>query len=245
MFEMPFTEHLAELRTRLIRIILGVVIGALFAFWRASDIFSALCSPLHAHFNGVELIGTGPAEAFIVKLKMSIAGGFLLSIPWTFYQLWQFISPGLHRHEKRFAIPFVLASSLFFLAGAAFCFYGVLPFAFRFFALEFGSIGVEPKIRIGEYLSFAIRLLFVFGLVFELPVLSFFLARIGLITHNWLIKKFRIMIVLSFICAAILTPPDVATQTLLAIPLILLYGLCILVAYWVGKKKPIAADRST
>ena len=236
--EMPFLEHLAELRTRLLISILSVLALGGFAFVWATQLFDLLTAPL---LNGtdetINLIGTGPAEAFIVKLKVSLGAGLVLASPIVFYQIWKFIAPGLLDHERKYALPFVGFSSLFFISGIAFCYHMVLPFAFDFFVAEFHSIGVSPDIRIGEYLSFTIRILLVFGLVFELPILSFFGAILGIVSSNWLKTKGRIAIVVIFVCAAVLTPPDVVTQCLLAVPLMILYLLCIGIAMLVERKR--------
>lgn len=234
---MPFLQHLAELRSCLLHTVSAIGISAFLSFIWAGALFDFITAPLREHFGDASLIGTGPAEAFLVKLKVSIMCGFLLSAPYTFYQVWRFVSPGLYQKERRLAVPFVLGSSICFFVGVSFCFYVIFPFAFRFFLAEFASIGVQPTIKIGEYLAFAIRLLLVFGTVFELPVLSFFFTRLGLINYRWLIKQGRYAIVITFVMAAILTPPDVVTQVLLALPLIVLYGLCIWISYAVDQGK--------
>ena len=242
--EMPFTEHLAELRDRIIKSLLCILVASVICFAWAEPLFMFLTDPLYDALDAInrslsekdkqvvfKFIGTGPAEAFIVKLKVAIGAGILLASPLLFYQLWQFIVPALHKHEQRFAVPFVFFSTVFFLAGASFCFIVVLPFAFNFFLKEYASIGVAPDLKIGEYLSFTIRILLIFGLVFELPVFSYFLARMRLLTHRWLLNKGRYAIVGMFIVAAMLTPPDVITQCLLAVPLLVLYAICIAVTY--------------
>jgi sec-independent protein translocase protein TatC len=229
---MPFLKHLEELRWCLSRALLGILVGAIACFTGADILFYFLTLPVETDLEGVELIGTAPAEAFIVKLKVAIAAGVFFSAPYSFLQIWRFVSPGLYKEEKNLAVPFVVCSTIFFLLGAAFCYLVVFPFAFQFFASEYQSIGVAPKLKIGEYLSFCVRLLLVFGVVFELPLLSFFLARLGLLTHTFLLNQGRYAILVVFIMAAILTPPDIATQVLLAGPLLLLYGICIAVAYF-------------
>ncbi|MCB0359886.1 MAG: twin-arginine translocase subunit TatC [Bdellovibrionales bacterium] len=229
--EMPFSMHLAELRTCLVRTAAGVLIASIGCFVFADDLFGLLVQPLHSAVENPTLIGTGPAEAFLVKLKVSLVAGIIISAPFSFIQLWAFISPGLHQHERRLAIPFIIVGSLFFFVGISFCFKLILPYAFQFFDDEYRSIGVAATIRIGEYLSFVTKLLLVFGAVFELPVLSYFLTRLGLVSHSWLIRQGRIIVVGIFVVAAILTPPDVVTQLLLAAPLCVLYGLCIGIAY--------------
>ena len=247
--EMPFREHLSELRNRLIKVVGGVFVATLLAYNWAAECFAFVIAPLRWYIaqantaaattgvaQRIELIGTGPTEAFVVKLKVAIAFGVLLSSPWSFYQLWRFIAPGLHEHERRYALPFVFASTALFLIGSAFCFYGVFPFAFEFFFDEFASIGVTPSIRIGEYLGFTIKLVLVFGLIFELPLASFFLTRFRLLTHTWLLRNFRYAVVVIFIVAGILTPPDVVTQLFLAGPLLVIYAVCIGIAYYFAPK---------
>jgi sec-independent protein translocase protein TatC len=154
-----------------------------------------------------------------------------------FFQAWRFVAPGLYDSEKRLALPFSIAASFFFVLGASFCYTLVFPVGFRFFLAEYASIGVEPQLRVSEYLSFSARMLLAFGLTFELPVVTFFLARIGLVTHRTLIGAGRYAIVTIFIVAAVLTPgPDVASQLLMAGPLLALYAISILVAYLVARR---------
>ena len=234
---MPFLDHLQELRGCLARTCIAIIVGSIVCFMWSGELFSFLTLPLHLAFDKVSLIGTGPAEAFIVKLKVSIVAGILVTSPYSFFELWRFIAPGLHSNEKGAALPFVFFSTLFFLTGVGFCYYIIFPFTFSFFMEEFASIGIEPTIKIGEYLSFVVKLLSIFGLVFELPVLTFLLSRLGLVSHLWLIDKFRYAVVGIFVIAAILTPPDVITQLLLAGPLIFLYGVCIAIARFVTPKK--------
>lgn len=237
---MPFLEHLRELRGRLIKALCGVVMMTIGSYAYIEQIFSFLCEPLQASFlespSKLMLIGTAPAEAFLVKLKIAVGAGIVFSAPYSFLQLWKFISPGLHAHERKFAIPFVLCTTLFFFLGISFCFFVVLPVALTFFVGEFASIGVAPNIKIDEYLSFTLRFLFAFGAVFEMPVLSYFLARLRLISHHSLIRYFRYAVVIIFIVAGVLTPaPDVMSQLLMALPLLILYGVSVGVAYMVGR----------
>ncbi len=234
--EMPFTMHLEELRTCLVRTLLGILIGAIASYLFIGEIFQILTFPLHDSSPDAVLIGTGPAEAFIVKIKVAIFAGILLSAPLSIYQLWVFISPGLHQHEKRFVIPFVFFASLFFFTGVSFCYSLVLPVALRFLGAEFVDIGISANIKIGEYLSFIVTLLIVFGVLFEIPIISYFLARLNLLSHQWLIRNGRTAIVVIFVVAAVLTPsPDWATQILLAVPLLILYGMSIGIAYYVRR----------
>ena len=161
--DMPFIEHLSELRSCLAIAITGIGVASLLCFGFSSALFAYVTAPLIASFDKAQLIGTAPAEAFITKLKVSIGAGLILASPISFSQVWRFISPGMHKQEKKYAIPFVLISTACFITGVLFCYYGVLPFAFIFFSGEYSSIGVSPQIRIGEYLSFCLKLLIVFG----------------------------------------------------------------------------------
>lgn len=235
--QMPFLAHLAELRSRLAKVLIAVAITTVFSLFFISDIFNFLTSPLKESFSKASLIGTGPADAFIVKLKLGLAAGLILSLPICFGQVWEFIKPGLHANEKKLALPFVFLATVFFISGAAFCFYIVLPYAFIYFADEFLDLGVQAAIKIDEYFLFVVKLMLVFGIVFELPILSFFFARLGLLSHKWLIDKARYIIVGIFIVAGILTPPDALTQIMLAIPLCIIYAICIGVSYFFGKEK--------
>lgn len=251
--EMPFTEHLRELRTRLVRALVGIGLVSCITYSYSAELFLFLVQPLERAMSSLdtvagttpqmELIGTGPVEAFMVKLKVGIAFGFILSAPWWFYQGWLFVAPALHSHERKFALPFVFISTVCFLLGISFAFFAVFPPAFTFFFEEFGSIGVKAAIRVDEYLGFVVKLALVFGVVFELPILSYFLARVGLLTHQWLLKNFRWMIVGIFVIAGILTPPDIVSQLLLAGPLFVVYLVCIAVTKWTVES--VAKRRST
>jgi len=188
---------------------------------------------------GQSLIGTGVADAFFLELKVALLAGVFLAAPVIFYQIWRFLSPGLRAEEKKYVIPFVLSATLFFVGGAYFCYWGVLPFAFLYFIDQYRSLGVAPEIRIGEYFTFLFRIVLAFGVAFELPVFTFFLVRIGIWDYRFLWRQFRYAILVIFILAAILTPgPDVVSQVLLAVPLTLLYGVSIAVAYiWRRKEE--------
>jgi sec-independent protein translocase protein TatC len=227
--EMPFLDHLRELRGRVWWSFVGILIGTIISFLWANWLFAALTAPIRTYFTNVQLIGTGPADAFITKIMVAFFSGAILSAPNTFYQIWKFILPGLHEHERKLALPFVAASSAFFLIGVSFCFFVVFPFAFQFFSEEFISIGLSPQIRISEYLSFVVQLILIFGIMFELPVLAFLLGRLGVIKHSQIRQHFRVAVVAIFVIAAVVTPPDVITQLLLAVPLCGLYWSCIYV----------------
>jgi sec-independent protein translocase protein TatC len=241
---MPLTAHLEELRTRLIRAMIGATLGFAACYGFVEILIELLLRPLQVLKPGeVLIIGTGVTDAFFTKLKVAFVSGLFVASPIIFYQLWQFIAPGLYEKEKRVALPFALFASFFFFAGAAFCYFFVFPVAFAFFLEEFGSIGVAPQIRVSEYLSFTSRMLLAFGVTFEMPVVTFFLARVGMITHKTMIGWWRYAIVVIFVVAAVLTPgPDIASQMLMATPLLVLYALSIGIAYLVAKPKPVTED---
>jgi len=245
---MPLTEHLEELRWRIVKIVCFVVVGFAASYAFSDRLFDILTRPIELAAGGqkVMLIGTGVAEAFFTKLKVAFIAGIFLAAPAILYQVWGFVSPGLHSNEKYYVVPFVLFGTFFFVAGAVFCYLLVFQVGYRFFLEQYATIGIEPTLRISEYLSFSARLLLAFGVTFELPVLAFFFARIGLIDHNTLIRPWRYAIIVIVVIAAILTPgPDVASQLLLAGPLIVLYGVSIIVAFVFGRRSTPTEDDTT
>jgi sec-independent protein translocase protein TatC len=236
---MPLTQHLEELRWRLIRALLAATVGAVICYNWADVLFAFLIRPLTAYSNEpVQLIGTGVTEAFFTKLKVSLIGGVFLGSPVIFFQVWKFVAPGLYEQEKRYVVPFVAFATIFFVLGAAFCYLSVFPISYAFFLDQYKEIKITPALRISEYLSFSARMLLAFGLTFELPVITFFMARLGVVTHRMMLGYLRYAVLGIFIVAAILTPgPDIASQLLMAAPLFVLYIISILVAYVFGKKK--------
>lgn len=235
---MSFLAHLEELRIRLFYTLTGLVLGSCLCYHFAAELFDLLAVPLRQYASLSQLVGLSPAEAFVVKLKVGLLAGLIVSLPFSFYQLWRFISPGLHKDEKRFVLPFVISSTLFCVFGMAFCYYAVLPVAFRFFLEEYQSIQAAANIRIEEYLSFVMSSLLIFGFVFELPVFTYFLVRFGFLTERWLIKQRKIMIVGAFVVGGVFSPPDIISQCLLAGPLLILYVLCIGIAHYVELMQP-------
>jgi sec-independent protein translocase protein TatC len=229
---MPFTSHLAELRTRLLKSVLAVAIVFVACFGFAEEIFAVLTAPLRRlNVPGLMLIGTGVTEAFFTKMKVSFAAGVILSSPIWLWQLWQFIAPGLYEHEKRYTRSFVSVGSVFFIAGAAFCYFVVIQEGLGFLLHRYEVIDIQPLLQIGDYLSVVSRLVLAFGVMFELPVLAFFLARVGIIDHRFLLRHSRYAVIAIALLAAVLTPPDLISQILLMVPLALLYALSIAVAY--------------
>ena len=241
--KMPLTAHLQELRWRLIKSLLAIAVGFAACYNFADALFAFLTRPLlslnaDAGPEGVRLIGTGVVEAFFTKLKVSFIAAIFVASPAILYQTWQFVAPGLYDTEKRYARPFVFFGTFFFVAGAWFCYAMVLPVGYRFFLDQYATIRVDPQIRISEYLSFTARMLLAFGAVFELPVVTFFLARLGIVNYRIMLRSTRYAILVIFIVAAMLTPgPDVASQLLMAGPLLVLYAISIGVAYAFGKPR--------
>lgn len=229
---MPFTSHLAELRSRLIKSVLAIAIVFIACFGFAEDIFAVLTAPLRRlNVRGLMLIGTAVTEAFFTKMKVSFVVGAILSAPIWLWQLWHFIAPGLYEHEKRYTRSFVSVGSVFFIAGAAFCYFIVIERGLGFLLARYEAIDIQPLLQIGDYLSLVSRLVLAFGIMFEMPVLAFFLARVGIIDHRFLIRHSRYGLLAIALFAAILTPPDLIAQIFMMVPLLLLYGLSIAVAY--------------
>ena len=233
----PFLGHLEELRKRLVICAIAVGIGFIISYVFAKQLFSYLVLPLTKVLpDDSRLIFTNLPEMFIAYIKVALVAGIILAIPIIFYQLWMFLAPALFRKEKRYIIPFVLFSSILFAAGALFGYLVVFPYGFKFF-VSFATEDIQALPSVKQYFSFAIRLLLAFGLVFEMPVVVLFLTKIGLITPDSM-KKFRKFAILcSFILSAILTPPDVATQLMMALPIIILYEISIFLSKAIYRKK--------
>ena len=207
----------------------------MFAFWE--PILDWMIMPLKEVLpEGSNVIFTKVQEPFFTALKVAFFTGFIASLPIIFWQLWLFVAPGLYENEKKMVVPFVTGATVMFLIGSSFCYYVVIPFGFDFL-INFGSQLFTALPSIGEYVSFFTKLLLGFGLAFELPVITFFLAAMGLVTDQTLIGFFRYALVLIFILSALLTPPDLLTQFLMAGPMILLYGVSILIAKKINPEK--------
>ncbi len=244
---MTFWEHLEELRARLIKSIVAIAIGVTIAWLYRQPLLAWLTRPFVLAWQS-DRLGTkatlhfgSPAALFVAYVKLAIIGGCVFALPVILYQLWAFIAPGLYSKEKRLAFPFVVSSCALFAAGGWFGWRVAFPVAFRYLLGFSGQVAdsalsVTPTVMIDDYLSFVGRMLIAFGLVFELPIIVFFLAVAGLINHRHLIRYARHFIVVAFLVAAIVTPPDVVSQLLLAVPLCVLYAVSIVVAWAVGKK---------
>lgn len=242
--KMSFLEHLDELRVRLIRVVAALVLGFVACYAFRDPIFHFLTQPLRASHPEIKFIFTSPSEALLLKMKMAFFVGIFLVAPYLLYQVWAFVSPGLYRHEKAYALPFIVAGSLFFLGGAAFGHYYLVPMTLAFL-VGFGGTDMQFLPKVGEYYTFYSWFLLGLGLVFQLPVVIFVLARIGLVTPSFLLRKFKYAVVISFVVAAIITPtPDIVTQSLLAMPMLGLYLLGVGVAALFGKPRRHEAEVS-
>lgn len=237
--KMPFTKHLEELRTRLIICAVAVFVGFLISYGFKEALFEILMKPwIEALPKGADakLIYTAPHEAFFTYMKVSFIAGVGLAVPVILFQVWRFVAPGLYENERRYLLPIVFCSSFFFIGGALFGYFFVFPVGFQFFT-SFASEYITPMISTKEFLTFTTRLLLAFGFVFELPIFAFFLARLGLISADFLRRQRKIAIVIIFIVAAALTPgPDVFSQLLMAGPLLVLYEASVWITHFFGRK---------
>lgn len=222
--------HIADLRKRLVISCITVVIMFFACFSFYEPILEWMMAPVkHALPAGTSMIAVEIQETFFTAMKVAFFGGFIISLPVIFWQLWLFLAPGLYDHEKKLVVPFVFFATLMFLLGASFAYYIVVPVGFDFL-IAFGNSVVSVLPSIGKYVGFFTKLLIGFGIAFELPVITFFLAKIGLVNDQMLKDFFRYAVVLIFIVAAVLTPPDVISQVLMAAPLLILYGVSIYIA---------------
>ena len=233
---MGFFDHLEEFRKRLIVCLVAVAVTFLASWSWAPQIFEFLARPLRRVLPpGQSLAYTTLTEPFLLYFRVALFAGIIFASPVLLWQLWLFVAPALYRKEKRYVVPFVLAGAFFFLAGCAFGYYEAFPLVVGFLVgmgKDFNAV-----ITINEYLSTAMKIVLGLGICFEMPILIFFLARIGVVSERWLLKKFKYAVLIIFIIAAVITPtPDVATQCVFAVPMILLYLLGVGVA-WLFKKR--------
>jgi sec-independent protein translocase protein TatC len=238
----PLTEHLTELRDRLVRAFIAVGVGFVIAYFFKERLFDFLTAPLVTALGaGNKMIFTGLPEAFFTYLKISLLTGIVLATPVLFYEFWMFVSPGLYRSEKRFMIPVVILSVVFFMLGSSFGYFVVFPYGFQFF-LGFSSDTIQAMPSMKEYLGFASKMLLAFGFVFELPLIITFMARMGLVSVDFLKKNRKYAVLIFFTGSALITPPDVVTQIMMAIPLMILYEISIVGARVFQKKSDDTED---
>ncbi|MGE4311730.1 MAG: twin-arginine translocase subunit TatC [Desulfovibrio sp.] len=242
---MGLMDHLGELRMRIVRCCIAIVLG-FFACWAVVDpIFNALVDPLLAVLpKGSHAIYTTLPEGFFTRMYIALVAGIFAASPVIFYQIWSFIAPGLYEEEKKYIIPIAVMSALFFACGGAFCYFVVFPYAFSFF-VSFATEEIVAMPKVSDYLSFVLKLILAFGIIFEMPLFAFFLARMGVITGAMMRKARRYAILGIFVVAAILTPPDVVSQLLMACPMLVLYEISILVAAAFGRKPKKSEDEQS
>ena len=240
---MSFLEHLDELRKRLIASLISIVVCSVVSFTLLDRyIFPFITQPMRQMLPGGRLITTEPAEWFMLWIKVGFLGGLLIAAPFILYQVWLFVAPGLYSHEKRFAIPFVLAASIFFFAGAAFSHYVAFPVTWNFF-LNFKADFIDFLPKVGPAFSMYVKLLLACGIVFQMPVLVFALARMGVVTGRFLLRNFKYATLIIAILGAVLSPGgDIASQMILAGPMMVLYILSIGIAFVFQKRRKEAED---
>jgi sec-independent protein translocase protein TatC len=254
--QMSFLDHLRELRKRLWIAAIFFVVATGLAIWFRNEILAFVVDPLLRAWTSVPELAkqklslhySSVVSPMFVQLKLAIYAGLFFASPMLLFQLWRFVAPGLYPQEKRHAWPLVFGTFVCFVGGGLFGYYVVFPFGFEFlirYGMDMGGwVPIEPTIMIDQYTDLAVGLLFAFGLVFELPLVIVFLARIGLVDHKQLLRFSRYFIVIAFAVGAILTPtPDPLNQTLMAGPLVVLYFLATLIAYFIGKKRDETARR--
>ena len=235
--EMPLVAHLTELRTRLLRCVIAIFIVFACLFYFAQDIYTFVSAPLRAYLpEGATMIATGVASPFLTPFKLTAWCSLFLAVPIILYQVWGFIAPGLYKHEKRIALPLLVSSIFLFYGGMAFAYFLVFPLIFHFFA-SVTPEGVAMMTDINEYLDFVLTLFFAFGVAFEIPVATFLVLWVGIVDIETLKKSRPYVIVGCFVVGMILTPPDIFSQTLLAIPMWMLFEIGILFGSLVSKNK--------
>jgi len=223
--EQPLIDHLIELRNRLIRILIGVTVIFLLLFPFANELYTVLAKPLLTYLpEGSTMIATEVASPFLAPFKFTLVLAFFIAIPYVLYQVWSFIAPGLYQNERTIALPLLISSTLLFYAGIAFAYYVVFPLVFNFL-VGIAPQGVTVMTDISKYLDFVLKMFFAFGVAFEVPVATILIVQTGMTTTESLVKKRPYIIVGAFVIGMLLTPPDVISQTLLAIPMWLLFEL--------------------
>jgi sec-independent protein translocase protein TatC len=253
--KMSLFSHLEDLRKRIVISLGAVIIAFIVAFTFSEEIFGVLMFPLRYSLDldvssfkfqfiptdklqSTKLVFLAPAEAFWMNMKVAFFAAIIASLPVIFHQLWQFVAPGLNEKEKKYVIPFILAGTILFLIGASFCFLVVLPFALGFLLTYKIGDYLMPMLSVGQYTDFCLKFILAFGAIFELPIVIIFLAKMGIVTPETLKKQRRMAIVLAFVAGAVLTPtPDAFNQTLMAVPIILLYELGIILSVFFTKGK--------
>ena len=233
-----FIAHLVELRSRLMNAVVAVLLVFICLFPWASNLYTLLAEPLLSKLpKGGQMIATDVTTPFFVPLKVALMAAFLIALPYILYQIWRFVAPGLYEHEKRLVWPLIIASTILFFCGMGFAYFVVFPIVFGFITAS-APLGVAVMTDIDKYLSFVLTMFMAFGMTFQVPVAVVLMVRMGFVTVAKLREVRPYVVVGAFVVGAIFTPPDVVSQSMLALPLWLLYEAGIIVAAWVGRKKP-------
>ena len=233
----PFFSHLKELRDRLLVCIIAIAIAFVFTYYFKERLFNLLMGPyIRVMPPKISFVFVGITEAFITYFKISVVAALFAAAPVLLYEFWMFVSPGLYEKEKKYVYPFIFSGSLCFLCGACFCYFVVMPNIYGFF-VSYAAEFIIPMPDIKSYMSLTLRLLIIFGVIFELPLVAYYLSKAGIISVDMLARKRRYAILIIFIISAVITPPDVVSQVLTALPLWGLYELGILIARVFGKKE--------
>jgi sec-independent protein translocase protein TatC len=239
---LPLVAHLTELRDRLLRALLAVLVVFICLFPFANEIYGFVSQPLRALLpEGATMIATEVASPFLTPFKLTLVAAIFIAIPYVLYQIWSFIAPGMYRHEKRLAIPLLASSVLLFYAGAAFAYYVVFPLIFGFFT-SVGPDDIAIMTDINSYLNFVLKLFFAFGIAFEIPIAAVILIWAGITTPEDLVKKRPYIIVGCFVFGMLLTPPDVISQALLAVPMWILFEIGVFFGRFIQRRDSTAAD---
>jgi len=235
--EMTFLEHLEDLRKRLFYSAVAIFVTVIPCWIFSKNVFTVLARPVTKYLpEGVKMAYTSLTAPFMLYMKVAFLTAIFITAPFLFLQLWYFVAPGLYQKEKKYVVPFVLFTTIFFIAGALFGYYVVFPWACRFF-ISLGS-DFNPVLTVDTYFSFSLKVLLGIALVFETPTLIFFLSKLGLITSRWMIKNFKYAVLAVFVIAAVITPtPDMITQSIVAVPMLILYTLGIAIAFIFGKER--------
>lgn len=244
---MTLMQHLEELRKRIVRAFVAWFVAFMVCYNYAEQMYLLISKPLRAALPpDTKLVFISATEPFFAYLKIGAFAGLLVALPVIFWQLWGFIAPGLHSHEKRYVVPFVVLSSGCFIAGTLFGFFVAFPLMFGFLVTA-GTAGGEvvPMLSMGSYLSLASQMLLAFGITFELPIIIFFLARLGMVGYPFLARNRKFALLICFILGAIFSPPDIISQTVLAVPMFVLYELGIWLAFFFGKAKASPAEETS
>ena len=235
----PFIAHLKELRDRLVVSLAGLAVAFIVAYSFKEKIFHFLMQPfIKVMPAGSSFIFTSITEAFITYFKVSLVAALFLAAPVILYEVWMFVAPGLYEKEKKYIAPFIIFGSFFFIGGALFCYYVTMPVVYHFFVSYAGTM-IIPMPSLKEYMSLTLKMLVIFGLIFQMPLVAYYLAKAGIINYRGLAKKRRYAILGIAVLSAIITPPEVSSQLLMALPMYGLFELSVVIARVFGKKESI------